>query len=162
MFEIAKLIPTHNRLRSIDTFEYFKGKFRNDYITSEARWVRDDILSIVKTEDGKFYLWNGHHQVSAAYSIGLRYIPDGFYTMTERTYENVMSINFNVGYVTPFDMRTECRLDNFRPYKDEIIRLLGYLKGFQKNILKPYIFTNPQRYKEQRTVNSIKELIDAI
>jgi hypothetical protein len=163
MFEISKLIPTHNKLRNIDTFNYFKSIFRNpEYEGPEYCWIRDDILSIVKTEDDKFYLWNGHHQICAAYDSGLRYIPDGFYKITERTYEQVMSINFDAEYVTPFNMINECRISDFKSYKDEVIRLLKYLRGFEKNVLEPYIFTNPQRYKEPRAINSIKEIVDAI
>lgn len=155
MFKIASLIPTHNRLRNIETFKYFGKRFLQD----GNDWKRDDIITVVKTEDERYYLWNGHHQVCAAYYTFKRYIPDECYKIVNMSYETVNTVNFDLGFVTPFDMRFDCRLPDFSQFKNQMISVYGYIANKNKSIIKNYIMNAGHRYKETRLVHNIKDLL---
>ncbi len=144
---IDTLVPTHNEMRDIKTYKFFVEQLKNN------DWTRSKKIAITQTEDKVNYLWDGCHIVCAAYSLGIREIPEDAYIIDYKSYNLIKSVNFSVGYVTPFDPKIECRLKNFMPFKSEAMERYGsYL----------YIFMNQHRYKEPRRVNSIKEIVDAI
>jgi hypothetical protein len=154
---IAKLIPTHNRLRSEKSFYYFLHRFFEQ--DGDTYGWGNRKVSVVHTEDDLYYLWDGHHIISAAHWAGHETIPASNYTITEMTYKKVMSINFDKGYVTPFNLQTECRLSDFINFKKKI------LSEIEPNVydinLEIDILLNAKHYKEPRRAYNIEELINA-
>ena len=168
MIKISQLIPTHNSLRNLKSFYHFVAAFyQHDGDTYGWSIRRGSKISIIQTEDDKLYLWDGHHCAAAAHWAGHAYIPRSEYNITKMTYEKVMTINFDKGYVTPFDMRTECRLADFSFFKNFVLDIYrntpNPLLGIQHNYeeIKESIKEMSHQYKELRKAHNIEELINA-
>lgn len=83
-----------------------------------------NLIEIAKMEDGKLYLHNGHHRCVAIAATRKRdYLDENEYYIKDRTYSQYNSINFDVGYVTPHDVRIETRVPDLETYKEFIGRV---------------------------------------
>ncbi len=149
----------------MESLSYFMNAFHNDDDSYGWR-VGKGKVSIVKTEDDKLYLWDAHHRVCAAHNAGHVFIPRSEYILTEMTYKKVMSINFNKGYVTPFNLQTECRIPDFMAFKTKILNEFNY--GCKMTYEPTYytsmemdILLNAKCYKEKRTIYNVEELLNA-
>lgn len=145
------LIPTHNKLRDTWTFKHFVRQFSRGVDIEKFGQI-----PVVVTEDNCCYVWDGHHRVTAATYLHLR-IPSSAIQIYHYTYEQLMEINLNKGYVTPFDPRKECRI-SFHEFKDDVLSSYRSKKRTKDETIR-YIFDNENLFKEGRDVTSFHELI---
>lgn len=158
MLFIKDLIPTHNKLRNIETFNYFYNRFRT--WKPQYYFNRPDKILIFETEDNKKYIWNAHHMLAAAKaSHMIEFIPEDYYTINHITYSYVESINFDVGFVTPFDLKNECRLPDFSEFKNNILTSHKSCK-VPTPVLIEEIYKKSSDYKEKRQVWSIDNMLE--
>jgi hypothetical protein len=148
MLRISELIVTQNCLRS-----FYKTKAIAANL-STGTWFKEPI-TITRTEDEELYLWNGHTRAFACHLAGIDTLPLGKYIITRMTYKQLASINFQVGYVTPFCPKLWCRKADFFPYKAKVMDLytnLGYRSAIK------YVLTHEDDYLEARSVTHIEDM----
>ena len=74
-------------------------------------------IAIARFPDGRMMIRDGHHRCLATYIGGRAYLRHDEYTVETYTYEMYAEINFEVGFVTPFDPRTEVRVPDFTAFR---------------------------------------------
>lgn len=140
MIYLDDLIPTQNRLRR------------------PVKPPTNDIfpISLAQTEDKKLYIWNGHHRLASLWDSGVRELEDDKFDIRKRTYKDLTSINFEIGFVTPFDPRWECRLSEFWSFKEIVMK---YYERFGYNTALSYIVGCRLDYLERREIKKIEGLL---
>lgn len=88
-----------------------------EFVKSGGEFNASPLISVFLLEDGKLYIHDGHHRSMAVYLSGREYLKPSEYTLSPITYNALGSVNFDAGYVTPYDPRTEMRLSDFRIFK---------------------------------------------
>jgi hypothetical protein len=72
------------------------------------------------------------------------------------TYEMYAEINFEVGFVTPFDPRTEVRVPDFTAFREEVFRL--YDRNPEEAVA--FIRQNKSRYARPYTRSNLAQLAE--
>lgn len=153
--KISELIPTHNSLRSKSTLEYFRNQIKAGESLYPVKLVK---VRYYPSYDYKVYIHDGHHRLVAMYLEGVKELTENDYEIRDVTYEHYKEINFDVGWVTPFDLRTEVRRADFFDFKNEVMSMYNNV-----NFLTPkperlypfivrYIQNNVDEYSETRKV----------
>ena len=101
-------------------------------------------IAIIDTGDGNFWIRDGLHRCCAIYFSGRKIYPSE-YVIEKFTYEQMSEPNLSVKYYTPFDLRTEVRLEDFFEYKSIVDRLQN-----EKEKL-AFIRNNSHLYKTQKS-----------
>jgi hypothetical protein len=111
--------------------------------------------------DGQYYIHNGHHRATALLLAQRYFLEHDEYYIKEwdySDYEDIVFLNPDGtwrGYVTPFDVRTEARLPNFKPFKKHVKKL--YYKQSPQHAIH-YIKTHAQEYKRAKQWFDVQEL----
>jgi len=115
----------------------------------------DKLILIAQFPDGQFFLWDGHHRVFAIFLGQRDYLDPSEYEILPLTYEQVMTPNFETGFVTPYDPRTEVRLKDFGPFKTYMLQLADHSeeKQLKKIRKKKHLYVKP------RDVYTIKDFL---
>lgn len=140
IYHIKDLIPTQNRLR---------------YLPKPSAFIGPVPIALTQTEDDLLYIWNGHHRLFSLWQAGVRGLPPDKVNIAHMTYAQLGSINFDKGYVTPFDPRKECRLEDFVAYKAEVIKRY---QTYNYDQAIRYITSYTHKFRELREVRHIKDL----
>ena len=144
---ILNLIPTHNRLRNPSRIKFFDYEYKKPISLSRI--------------DNQLYVHDGHHRLVYEISKGNNTLPDNYFTIKDFTKEKYDEINFDYGYVTPFDIESECRKPNFFEYKIYIIRLFKCVVddvADGTNLVERFILSTKDMYVEKRSVFTMEEL----
>ena len=144
------LIPTHNKLRDLQTFRHFVRRFERGLGWTERKFK----IPVIVTEDSKCWLYDGHHEISASHYCGIS-VPIDVLNIIRYDYYQLEQINFKVGYVTPFDPRTECR-KSFHEYKFDVLKMY---KELGEDITAAHIKQVKHLYSEPRVAQTIQDLI---
>lgn len=137
------------------------------YIQDGGLWTQDRIKAHADThnrraasiyisrfpEDVKM-IHDGHHRIVATYLGGRSELQESEYDIGDWTYESYKEVNFNNGFVTPFDPVTEVRLDNFFSFKVEALRIAQS----SREEAKTYISTHKHLYARPRRLKTVHEL----
>lgn len=158
--ETSKLIPTHNRLRNPELVKKFLG---NLSILDKSIENKEDKISVGEIE-GSLYVFNSHHRIVAV-DIAFGRIEESLLNIKSYTLDEMLSVNIDVGWVTPFDPHFFCRIPDFKILKDKILDRRIPLHTLGNNTIK-YLTpdTNDIFYKlmmkviEPRTVQTLGEL----
>lgn len=108
------------------------------------------LIKISVFEDGSNYLHDGHHRCLSIYLGGRKFLHDSEYVCENWTYEAYQEINFDDNWVTPFDVRTQVRLADFKAYKEKAMRLRD----------KDFVLSNTNCFCKPRNVYSIADLAE--
>eukprot|EP01100_Stratorugosa_tubuloviscum_P006560 TRINITY_DN281_c0_g5_i1.p1 TRINITY_DN281_c0_g5~~TRINITY_DN281_c0_g5_i1.p1 ORF type:complete len:262 (-),score=105.48 TRINITY_DN281_c0_g5_i1:153-938(-) len=114
-----------------------------------------NLITIYRFEDGKLYLWDGHHRVVALFVAGRLFLHPDEYIIKLGTFKETNSILENENYFTPFDPRFEIRLPEFGAFKQcafQILKTRG-IQGVQQ-----FIKDCRGLYVAKRTFTNINEL----
>lgn len=130
MLKIEDLVVTQNGFRNPDQIQEMVayvadgGIFDTQSLSehSDGRDVR--LINLVKFEDGRIFIHDGHHRVAAIYLGGRKFLSSDEYTIKSWKYEDYKTINFQVGWVTPYDPRIEVRIPDYFFFKEEVARRL--------------------------------------
>lgn len=156
MLDTSKIIPTHNRFRNPEKAkELIMVRDYCDYILNNQRGP----IVLIQTEDDQLWCHDGHHRLAAVdYHYGE--IDENYVEIKKYSYQQLNEINLSVSYVTPYDPRVECRLENFWMFKNWILNP-NNLPEWKKHI-NTIIKTYHEEYKEQRRVHTLRELCNTI
>lgn len=138
MIKISELGITQQKLRNVvqlsEMIQFVKmgGVFTTDsiaayHLKTEGSDGYVDLIEIVRFEDGRLFLRNGHHRAVAIFLAGRDKILDGEYHITDWKYSDFEDINLVRGWVTPFNVRTEVRLPDLAQFKDLVRRTYSEL-----------------------------------
>ena len=160
--DTSKIIPTHNRFRNpkkakelIECPEYCTYILNNQY----------GPIVLIQTEDNQLWCHDGHHRLASVDwhdgKINERYIE-----IRKYTYAQMNEINLDCGYVTPYDLKTECRHENFLVYKQIVLEEVAewYLVNWEQKLNKAKEMSRmlATRYKESRTIHTLRELCNTV
>lgn len=111
-------------------------------------------IAIACFPDGEMMIRDGHHRCVATYLGDRTYLRHDEYHLENYTYEMYSEINFEAGFVTPFDPRTEVRLPDFTAFREEVFRL--YARSREEAIA--FIRRNKAQYARPHTRNTLAHL----
>ena len=162
----------------LDTLETMHDEIRHKHQVVKMSWlVRDGVfwtrdvlrayadqhhtpvprpIAIAHFPDGRKMIRDGHHRSLAAYLGGRTYLRHDEYRVEVYTYEMYSEINFEAGFVTPFDPRTEVRVPDFTAFRQEVFQL--YARDPAEAIA--FIRQNKARYARQHTRNTLAQLAE--
>lgn len=143
------LIPTHNKLRDTWTFKHFVRQFSRGVDIEKFGQI-----PVVVTEDNCCYVWDGTHRITAAKFLGIE-LPESLFSIYRYTYKDLESINFEKGYVTPFNPAIECR-KSFHDYKNFVLDM--YKRNGPTETTR-FILSNRDLYCEKRTSFTFSDMI---
>lgn len=159
--EIKSLIPTHNRLRDPKSTKFFQNFLEQGQIFR----CHKKPIALIRFEDGHLYIRDGHRRLSSAVLVKADLL-DVEYKIEDSTYERYMESHYNIGWFTPFDPRSHCRLPDFFDFKDEAEFLhrramneVDFLLPPSFTELDKFIKDNFHRYCEPREVHTLGELV---
>jgi len=113
-------------------------------------------IAIARFPDGRMMIRDGHHRCLATYIGGRAYLRHDEYTVETYTYEMYAEINFEVGFVTPFDPRTEVRVPDFTAFRQEVFQL--YARNPEEAVA--FIRQNKSRYARPHTRSNLAQLAE--
>jgi hypothetical protein len=113
-------------------------------------------IAIAHFPDGRRMIRDGHHRSLATYIGGRAYLRHDEYRVEAYTYEMYAEINFEAGFVTPFDPRTEVRVPDFTAFRQEVFRL--YARDPEEAVA--FIRQNKSRYARPHTRNTLAQLAE--
>ena len=151
----SKIIPTHNRFRNPQKAkELILVKEYCDFILNNQQKP----ILLVQTEDEQLWCHDGHHRLAAVdYHYGK--IDECYLEIKKYTYQKLNSINLNCGYVTPYDPRIECRLENFWEYKKWLYETdIPMWNQYSIDVIR----SHHKEYKQARTVHTLRELCNTV
>lgn len=159
---IRDLRTTHNSLRDVDSLLSMIDFVQNGNVFSidkvrqfqSERVTSSNLIVINKFEDGNLYIHDGHHRVTAIFLAGRLNLCDSEFKITQMTYEQYAQVNWDMGYHTPFDPRTEVRKPDFHSFKS----LVKDLVLRDKSLAFEYIKSRADLYKEPRLLWTIEEM----
>ena len=146
---LTSLVPTHNRLREPVKVVHIMNAITGGTFENKEPCV------IIKVDEVN-YIWNGHHRLKACQLLGLDVdkLPFPIEIKTMKI-EELVSINFLVGYVTPFDPKRYCRKPEFFVFKKRVMNTFREW-GFSEALYQ--ISDRFSEYAESRTVYNLAEI----
>lgn len=79
----------------------------------------------LRSHDGHYYfIRDGHHRCCIAH-LFRGCLREDEYTVEDRSIEDFEAVNFECGWVTPFNPITEVRLADFHSYKSSVLALIA-------------------------------------
>jgi len=114
------------------------------------------LIAIAHFPDGRLLIRDRPHRCLATYIGGRGYLRHDEYRLEEYTYEMYAEINFEAGFVTPFDPRTEVRVSDFTEFRQEVFRL--YARSPEEAIT--FIRQSKSRYARPRRYNNLTQLAE--
>lgn len=155
---IANLLVTQDevrhpaRIRTMIDFVNSGGIFDKESILQHRPDRRPKLMMVSVFPDGIKYLHDGHHRALAIYySERKLLLPEEFFLVEWESYEKYKEINFDCGWVTPFDPRYEVRVGEFCSFKNKATSL----PAKEATI---FIRKNRHLYVRPRTVKTVAEL----
>lgn len=134
------------------------GVFDNKSLLNYSNGKKIKPISLVRFEDDRVFIHDGHHRVAAVYLGGRKYLSYDEYEIKNFKYEDYLAINLSVGWITPFDPRTEVRIPDYSSFKEYFN---VYIKNYGEAVALSYIEKSKhyERYSRVRTVLTIQDLL---
>jgi hypothetical protein len=123
-----------------------------------------DLIKLVRFEDGCVFVHDGHHRATAIWLGGRHVLDPCEFAIRDRKYIDYLEPNFLkpdeswLGWVTPFDPRTEVRCADFGRFKEKV-RVLFYEKG--EDVARHYISLHTG-YKATKKFDTVPQLADYV
>jgi len=114
------------------------------------------LIAIARFPDGRMMIRDGHHRCLATYIGGRAYLRHDEYIVETYTYAMYEEINFEKGFVTPFDPRTEVRVPDFTAFRQEVFRL--YARNPEEAVA--FIRHNKSRYARPYRRSNLAQLAE--
>ncbi len=116
------------------------------------------LIAIAHFPDDWLMIRDGHHRCLATYLGGRTYLRHDEYSIEEYTYEMYAEINFEAGFVTPFDPRAEVRLPDFGSFRQKVFRL--YARSPEAAVA--FIRRNKSRYARPRRYYTLSQMAEHV
>jgi hypothetical protein len=123
------------------------------------------LIAIACFPDGRMMIRDGHHRCLATYIGDRAYLRHDEYVVETYTYEMYAEINFEAGFVTPFDPRTEVRVPDFTAFRQEVFRLyahnpdeaIAFVRQNKSRYARPHLRSNLAQLAEHLRQSAIAE-----
>lgn len=155
MIKLDELKVTQNQPRNIEKVFSLADDMMCHLVDHSPPMQLDNKVVVKVFEDGEYYLHDGHHRALARCLSGSDVLLDGDYIIKEYTYDSFLEINFDVGWVTPFDIRNEVRVPDLSNFKYKVFRLYDTLG---RTAASKWITRNKHLYTEPRKVRTVKDM----
>jgi len=161
---INELIPTQTgirnreRLKRMLTYAKEGGIFDYSNIKKLDPNFKHPLINILACEDGKNYVWDGHHRVTAILLSGRKILFPSEYTIMEKQYSQLLCPNLQTCFFTPFDPRSELRLPEFGSFKSKVNQMIDQNKSPHE--IQDFIFHSREKYCTKRNFSSFDDLIE--
>ncbi len=133
----------------------------NDWSRNHGMPEKTPLIQVSRFEDGKRFWHDGHHRIVATYAGGRDFLREDEYEIADWTYalylQNDEEALENHWY-TPFDPRTEVRLEDFNGFKSQVFLMLSF--GFGGVV--EFISKNKDRYCRSRKLHTVKDLWEVV
>ena len=119
------------------------------------------IMEIAEFEDGKKMIHNGHHRAISIWLAGRDFISEEEYYIKPwkySDYEDIVMTHDNgdwMGWVTPFDVRTESRVCDLSSFKNKVKAIYD---GLDPEKAEKYVKDNKYQYACAKTIHTVPEL----
>jgi len=139
---------------------YFDDKSLEEY-ASKMNIRKAPIMEIAEFEDGKKMIHNGHHRAISIWLGGRDFFTeDEFYIKpwTYADYEDIVTHDSDgnwMGWVTPFDVRTESRVCDLSSFKRKVKDIH---EGINEEEAIDYINKNKHQYAKKKTLHTVPQL----
>lgn len=80
---------------------------------------------------------DGHHRAVSTLLGGRKFFTDEEYQIQHWNYDEYLQVNLKNGWYTPYDPKTEVRIEDIKTYKEEVQKLIG-TKALEK-LAKKYV-----------------------
>lgn len=172
--KLHDLIVMQQQLRHIECvpqmMEHVRcgGLWNREYLHSFAKKNNlrpSPLIQISKFNDGLFYLHDGHHRSVATRLGGRKEFYPEEYEIKTWTYEQYLNINFNIGFVTPFDPRTQCRKAELSHFKKKIRDIAKTNRGYAEELIWlawKGLCPDEDFYWEPRVIRSVLDLVKLV
>ncbi len=167
MFEIKKLIVTHNSLRHSGTLKNMIAHVENgglwdrksleEYSKQHGYDRVSPLIQISRFPDKKYYLHDGHHRVASVAAAGRLILHQSEYEISDWSYEAYTVVCHENGWYTPYDVRTQCRTPDFGGFKR--LARQKFESGENSEGLNQWIQRLSYLYCEPRKIFTIHELL---
>lgn len=154
LFRLSDLIVTHHGIR-----DRLKVKMIAAEVSSGKLLIDEPLIRIGQFPDNRLYILDGHHRCLGKHLAGKIYMYGPEFKLEQWTYEQFGSVNFETGWLTPYDPRTEVRKPDFLGYRNDIIEMRRELGEVAT---RNWIEWSKDLYAERRMYNSIEELRMAV
>lgn len=114
------------------------------------------LINLVRFEDGRVYIHDGHHRVMAIYLGGRDFLDPSEFVVTHWKYKDYTDIVFAKRWITPFDPRFEVRVSDYTEYKREVYAILA-VQGEQG--AEKYIRDHKESYVMPRRGLTIEDMV---
>lgn len=132
----------------------FDRKSLDQWKTLHPEFHSGDLIRLVQFEDGKLFVADGHHRMVALSLARRGWLYDNEYFISEWRYEDYLSINFEVKWVTPFDPRTHIRRPDYFEFKKKVYEL----RAESEEEATQFIRSNLDLYAIERSVFTIDDI----
>jgi len=82
----------------------------------------------------RYFIHNGHHRCVSMYFGGRLQLRDSEFIVKQWNKSNYDEINFDVGYVTPFDIETEIRVGDLTDFKKFAFNMASHFDTYLSSI----------------------------
>jgi hypothetical protein len=147
---LAELIPTQSDVRRPNEIV---GMMR--YLRNHKVFDTQDKIVLKKFRDGRTYIHDGHHRCLAKSLLGMD-LHESEFVIKPFTYHKFKQVNLDVGWVTPFDLKTEVRYADIQPWKRHIEEVR---QRMDEHTLLDYIMSSGPSYKKPREVFNMTDMV---
>jgi hypothetical protein len=159
---INNLIPTQCKLRlplqipPMIRLVKQGGIYDRETLTAFDPCSMSRLISLAETEDGKYYVMDGHHRIHSIFKAGRKELDITEYNLHKVTYAWFLELNPAGGWYTPFDPRTHVRLPDLTKFKRKASDLWAISKEI--SMIEFLVKTNFDEYATRRKCKHIRDL----
>ena len=132
-----------------------------DAFANDKNLKPSPLIQLSKFEDGEIFLHDGHHRCASIWCGGRSNLNEAEYHVTNWKYSDYLDIVFTdeknewMGWVTPFNIKEEMRLPDFKKFKDQVFDI--YWQQSPQHA-KHFVLTNKHLYAKKRELHYLPEL----
>jgi len=143
------------------------GLFTTDVLEGFAKeqgLKTSPLIQISEFEDGQQFIHDGHHRTVSIWLGGRNHIDDNEYEIKKWKYQDYLDIVFLkpdgkwLGWVTPYDPRTEVRMPDIADFKKCVHDLFYNEKAGGEATARNFIENNQMMYAKPRVIKTVPSL----
>lgn len=120
------------------------------------------LITVNIFEDGEAYIHDGLHRAVSILLAGRDWLYASEFRYSHLTYADYMAVNLEIGYITPFDVKTHVRLPDFLRWKETALMLfrgLNVVSPTEDSLVTRNLMDNwLDSYTEPRILGSVEEV----
>ena len=119
-----------------------------EHAASGGSWYRDgeaeqDLVKVVRFEDGELFLRDGHHRCIASLAGGRPTLRPTEYVIEDWEYSAWAAPNMTTGFITPYDPRRNIRQADLEAHREAVAQIV---RDEGEDAAAAYIMAHPENY----------------